>query len=533
MCRKRKNLYDFATKIEKNASFNGILVFTLALLLVAVGLLREVEAQTPTPTMLDPNLGVRTAVSGLTTPTAMAFLGDNDFFVIEKNTGRVKRVTDGFVTEVLDLAVNNASERGLLGIVLHPNFPANPSVYLFWSCKAPPPASNPFTPSQQRCSTTPETGADSASLVEVPLLGNKVDRFTWNGSSLVFDRNIIQLRSFQHDGAPTPPNQGDESQPPRGNHNGGVIRFGPDGKLYIIFGDQGRRGQMQNLPSGPTPTGGGPVVADDQFGGPQPDNAHLSGVILRLNDDGTTPSDNPFRPSGISFTPVGIEAGINTQKIFAYGVRNSFGMDFDPISGNLWNQENADDAFDELNLVRPGDNNGWVQIMGPVSRIAEFKAIETSPPFFGLQQLRWSPLNIANTPGEALSRLFILPGSQYSDPEFSWKFAVAPAGIGFLRGSGLGPEYAGDLFVGAARPNLEGGYLFRFNLTEDRRNIAVNDPRLADLVADNNAKFDITESEELLIGRNFGVGTDIQTGPNGNLYVVSLTNGAVYEIFSR
>ncbi|MBD0314817.1 MAG: BamA/TamA family outer membrane protein, partial [Microcoleus sp. T3-bin5] len=86
MCEKKKHLYGFQKKPGKNASFNGIWVFTLALLLVvAVGFIREVEAQTPT--MLDPNLGVRTAVSGLTTPTAMAFLGNNDFFVIEKNTG--------------------------------------------------------------------------------------------------------------------------------------------------------------------------------------------------------------------------------------------------------------------------------------------------------------------------------------------------------------------------------------------------------------------------------------------------------------
>ena len=65
----------------------------------------------------------------------------------------------------------------------------------------------------------------------------------------------------------------------------------------------------------------------------------------------------------------------------------------------------------------------------------------------------------------------------------------------------------------------------------NRKKIGVDDPRLEDRVADNNDKFDITESESLLIGRDFGVGTDIQTGPNGNLFVVSLSNGAVYEIY--
>jgi hypothetical protein len=178
-------------------------------------------------------------------------------------------------------------------------------------------------------------------------------------------------------------------------------------------------------------------------------------------------------------------------------------------------------------------NGGWVQIMGPVSRVAEFKAIETTFGGRNLQQLRWPPENIADSPAEALSRLFVLPGSHYSDPEFSWRWEVAPAGIGFVTGRGLGPEFAGDLFVGAATPILEGGYLFHFNLTGNRRKVGVDDPRLEDRVADNLAKHELTESESLLIGRNFGVATDVETGPNGNLFVVSLTHGAVYEIFRR
>jgi aldose sugar dehydrogenase len=174
-----------------------------------------------------------------------------------------------------------------------------------------------------------------------------------------------------------------------------------------------------------------------------------------------------------------------------------------------------------------------------VSRIAQFKEIEqTLPPSGGLagaqlQQIRWPPSNIADTPAQALSRLFSLPGSTYSDPEFSWKFAVPPAGIGFLGSSALGPQYSNDLFAGAATPATRGGYLFRFNLTGNRRQIGVDDPRLADRVADNLAKNDITESESLLFGTDFGIGTDVETGPNGNLFVVSLSHGAVYEIFRR
>jgi glucose/arabinose dehydrogenase len=137
-----------------------------------------------------------------------------------------------------------------------------------------------------------------------------------------------------------------------------------------------------------------------------------------------------------------------------------------------------------------------------------------------------------DTPLGALSRLFELPGSQYRDPELSWRFDVAPAGLGFLNGRALGLLYDGDLFLGAARDELEGGYLFRIRLSLDRRRIGVIDLRLLlDRVADNLCKFDITESERLLFGRDFGIGTDIQTGPNGNLFVVSLSHGAIYEIF--
>jgi hypothetical protein len=97
----------------------------------------------------------------------------------------------------------------------------------------------------------------------------------------------------------------------------------------------------------------------------------------------------------------------------------------------------------------------------------------------------------------------------------------------------LGTQFQNDLFVGAATPILQGGYLFHFDLTGNRKRIAVDDPRLEDRVADNLGKHEITESESLLIGRDFGVITDIETGPNGNLFVVSLSNGAIYEIFRR
>src|SRR5678815_4937360 len=419
-----------------------------------------IQPAAATPSMFDANLTVSTVVSGLNQPTSMAFVGPNEFLLLERATGRVQRVLNGVLqATALDLPVNSASERGLLGIALHQQFAENGFVFLYW--------------------TESSTGVDTSNVDEIPLLGNRVDRYQWNGTTLVFDRNIIKLRALQ----------ADAGQSARGNHNGGVLRTGPDGKLYIIIGDNGRRGFLQNV------TSGGPVP-DDQFGGPEPDNAHLTGVILRLNDDGSTPSDNPFVNSTTTLTG---EAAQNIKKVFAYGIRNGFGMAFDPLSGQLWNQENGDDAFDEINRVIPGFNGGWIQAMGPINRIDQFKAIESTYAAGNLQQLRWPPANIASTPQEALARLYLIPGAQYVDPEFSWKYALAPSPIGFVQGRGLGPQFEGDLFVGASRTTLLNGFLFRFKLTGDRQHFSFSDPLIADRVADNADKFDQTESELSLI----------------------------------
>lgn len=523
-------------KASSRTAFHGQLtrfVFCLASIAPLSIAAIDAGAQT-TPMVTDPDLTVRTVVSGLTQPIGLAFLGNNDFLVTEKSTGAVKRVVDGRVTAtVLDLPVNFGSERGLLSIALHPNFRHNRWVYLFW--------------------TESSTGVDTNVLTEVgnaksPFppgtprpLGNRVDRFVWdwNKQTLTFDKNIVVLRAFQ----------ADADQPPRGNHNGGVIRFAlartadrddddhrdqsdnqgrehdeRRAQLFIIIGDNGRRGVLQNLADGPF----GANIDDDQFGGPEPDNAHLTGVVLRLNDDGSTPRDNPFHQFGAS---VRGEVGANIQKIFAYGIRNSFGMAVDPWTGELWQSENCDDAFDEINRIEPGHNGGWAQVMGPLARISDFKAVETTPgAFFGLQQVRWSPNNIADSAIDARARMVNFPGSHYGEPQFAWQFATPPAAVGFMTDGSLGRKYQGDLFVGAAVPTLSGGHIFRFDLTKNRQRLAWSDPVLADLVADNGEKFSGVESESLLFGTGFGVSTDIQTGPRGGLFVVSSSTGNVYEI---
>ena len=126
----------------------------VVLIAAALGAKDLVQAQDATPQMLDPSLRVRTVVSGLTVPIGLAFLASNDLLVFEKDTGEVKRVVNGIVTStVLDLGVNFNSERGLLGIALHPDFPSDPGVYLFWTCRSTALPADPFFPDERAAST--------------------------------------------------------------------------------------------------------------------------------------------------------------------------------------------------------------------------------------------------------------------------------------------------------------------------------------------------------------------------------------------
>lgn len=370
------------------------------------------------PTVKDATLQVTRVVSGLSAPTTMAFIGLSDMLVLQKNDGKVRRVIGGVLQSnpVLDVNVDNQSERGLLGIALHPNFPASSFVYIYL--------------------TESSTSADSTGSAAA----NRVYRYTWNGSALTNPSLILELPAT-----------------PGPNHDGGTIRFGPDGKLYVVIGDLNRNGQLQNNTAGAAP--------DD------------TSVVLRLNADGSTPADNPF-----------FAQGGNVARYYAYGIRNSFGMAFDPATDKLWMTENGPSNFDEINLVEPGFNSGWNQIMGPAS----------------------------NT-----SNLFALPGSRYSDPEFSWRSTVGPTAIVFLNSAQLGAQYQLDAFVG----DVNNGNLYRFKPNGSRNGFVFGGSGLADLVADDNS-----ELNETIFGTGFDGITDIKVGPDGLLYVVSFGDGAIYLI---
>lgn len=391
---------------------------------ISLGWLLTVTSLAGAQTLKDPRLWVKQVVAGLKFPTTMAFIGPDDILVLQKEDGRVRRVLGGVLQpgQVLDVAVDNVSERGLLGIAIHPDFPVTPFVYLYY--------------------TESSTWHDTSGFP--PPLGNRVYRFTWNGDALTTPTLLLDL--------PVTPGL---------NHNGGIITFGPDGKLYVVIGDLNRHGQLQNVPTGPPP--------DD------------TSVILRLNDDGTIPSDNPF-----------IAQGGNLAKYYAYGIRNSFGLAFDPVTGRLWNTENGPDTYDEINLVEPGFNSGWEQIMGPDAR---------------------DPQGIGD--------LFQVPGSQYSDPEFSWFETVAPTGIVFLNSVQLGEQYQHDLFVG----DFNTGTLYHFKPNGTRDGFDFENPDLADRVADTEG-----ELEELIFGTGFGGITDLKVGPDGLLYILSFTEGKIFVV---
>jgi len=318
-------------------------------------------------TLTDPSVRVSEIVAGLNQPTAMAFVGPGDILVLQKGDGQVKRVIDGVLqaNPVLDVSVDNQSERGLLGIAVHPNFPATPFIYLYYT---------------QSSTSTDTSGSPSP-------LGNRVYRYTWTGNALVSPNLILDLPVV-----------------PGPNHNGGTMTFGPDGKLYVVIGDLNRDGQLQNFSNGPGP--------DD------------TGVILRINDDGSVPIDNPF-----------FSQGGNLSKYYAYGVRNSFGLAFDPLTGELWDTENGPNSYDEINLVLPGFNSGWERIMGPVNRDLE-----------------------------GTGDLVQFSGSHYADPKFSWFNTVGPTAIAFIKSPLLGVGYQNDVLVG----DIKNGNLYRFKVNTTR-----------------------------------------------------------------
>ena len=390
-------------------------------------------------------------LGSLDQPTTLAFLGPDDFLILEKSTGSVRRVVDGVLlaAPVLSVPVNSSSERGLLGIAI--NHQAPPAVFLYFT---------------------------EAPTLNGTAIANRVYRYDWNPATgqLVAPTLILDL----------PVTSGP-------NHDGGVLLLGPPGEfpgvgdgaaLYTVIGDLNRNGQLQNNATGPAP--------DD------------SGVIFRVLQNGAAAPGNPFAPyCSVTTTqicandagcPGGQTCRTRVARYFAYGVRNSFGLAIDPATGDVWDTENGPATMDEVNRVLAGMNSGWTDLMGPDSL---------------------DPQGVAD--------LFHMPGAgiSYSDPEFSFADTNAPTAIVFPDASSLGAAYD-DLAI-VADSNL--GQLYALPLNGPRTGFTLSGV-LADLVADTQ-----TEADTLRFGQGFGAVTDLEIGPDGDLYVVDIANGTVYRIF--
>jgi aldose sugar dehydrogenase len=388
------------------------------------------------PTIRDPNLNIEVIARGLGFPTSMAFLGPDDILVSEKNQGTVSRVLDGRILEepLLDVNVSTMAERGMLGIAVAKNVTnSDPYVFLY------------FTESEGKDGE--DLGGEDGDERKAPL-GNRLYRYELVDNKLIDYKLLLNIPATE-----------------LAVHNGGVVQIGPDNILYILAGS----GAEDNKDS---PESNDTRVLNIK-GGKDPDGR---GGILRVTQNGEVVGNGLL----------GEKHPLNMY--YAYGIRNGFGMDFDPLTGNLWDTENGPGIGDEINLVEPRFNSGWMQVNGLASDDPEFDPGDLDD-FGGI--------------------------GKYSDPEFTWGNSVGPTAIKFLDSNKLGEQYENDMFVA----DFHGGNIYNFKLNNDRNQLALEGP-LEDKKAD-----DKEELEEVIFGQNFGGVTDLEVGPDGYLYVLSLYQG--------
>jgi glucose/arabinose dehydrogenase len=375
------------------------------------------------PRISDASLKAEKVITGLESPTSMAFSDQDDIVILEKN-GRVRLVSNGVLqpNPIFNTVVRNETERGMLGVAIGNISSTTKTVFLYYT----------------------EADGDQTK--------NRIYRYEWDGAGSLTGGTLIL----------------DLPGEPGTNHDGGKIAIGPDGMLYAVIGDLNRKGMLQNNMSGPAP--------DD------------TSVIFRV-DYGGNGVGNTLSPGNTL-----LQAG-NLSKYYAYGIRNSFGLDFDPLTGTLWDAEDGPADYDEINVVKPGFNSGWNQVMGPLER-REVKSI---------------------------SDLVQFQGSHYADPVFSWQRPIGITDIEFLDSTRLGERFAENLFVSDAN----NGNLYFFTLNSNRIGLDLGSvEELEDLVADSSSE----EANAVTFGTRFPGGiTDIETGPDGLLYVLTFS-GNLYRI---
>jgi aldose sugar dehydrogenase len=434
------------------------------------------------PTVNYPNLKVQVVSGGIKFPSSMAFLGPNDILVLEKNNGTVQRIINGKVLSrpLLHVNVANDAERGMLGIAIskHENRTGNvrTDVFLYYTQAVGSKTTTAAGPDETTTSVVRTTGTPTNITIPTTTTTTKTTTTTTTTNTTTITTKTIHNRLYRYELVKNelvnPKLLLDLPGLPGPAHNGGKVLVGPNGNLYVVTGDvTGHRTRAENVPDGGPPDG--------------------TGGILRITQDGQPVPNSPL-------------GGTYPQNLYyAYGIRNSFGMDFDPKTGNLWDTENGPNYGDEINLVEPGFNSGWIKVQGiQVS-------VDGNPGAIVLD-----PHNLEEFGGKG----------KYKTPAFIWNMtvtnfdhAVAPTALKFLNSNKLGKQYENDMFVG----DFKNGNIYHFKLDQKRTGLLLNGT-LANKIADSASEL---QKGGILFGQGFGGITDLQVGPDGFLYVLSLSGG--------
>jgi glucose/arabinose dehydrogenase len=438
-------------KVEKFIIVTTVFFTILFLVLIPMGYymtpaFSRAKITIETQNITDSHLKSQLITQGLKAPSAMAFIGPNDILVTEKNTGNVQRITDGIISiqPLLHVVTTKKDERGLLGIATSINNESKKTfVFLY------------FTEAQLN---------DAGSPTPDPL-GNRVYRYELIDNKLVNPKLLLDLPAL-----------------PGPRHNAGKMAIGPDDNLYVSIGDVD--GSFKGI--------GTETKAQNYEDGPAPDGR---AGILRITQNGL-----PVGEGILGNTPV-------LNLYYAYGIKNSFGFDFDPITGKVWDTENGPTFGDEINVVEPGFNSGWVKVQG----IWKMDVDPLEEPEKGEIATNGS-LDLVDFGGKG----------RYSSPEFTWSNTVGPTALRFFSSDKLGEKYKNDIFVG----DIKYGNIYHFKLNKDRTGFILNGA-LADKVASGE---DGTEQIEFAEG--FGGITDLEIGPDGYLYVLiyDSEDGRIYRI---
>jgi glucose/arabinose dehydrogenase len=451
------------------------------------------------PHINDKNLKAELVVQGLKHPTSMAFLGPDDFLVLEKKSGIVKRIVNGNILEppMLDVEVANEKERGMLGIAIAPSYSQNVEDH-DREKKGLPSMSGTRYVFLYFTESSGKDGNDDCPLVNyckegTDPKGNRLYRYELDEDKLVNPKLLLDLPAT-----------------PGSDHLGGAVIIGPDRNVYLTTGD-GHSCSYHSCDNGTEDTILNSQTANAE-NGQKPGGR---GGILRVTQDGLAVKEDG--KDGI------FDGDDVLNKYYAYGIRNSFGIDFDPISGKLWDTENGPAFADEINLVGPGFNSGWMKIQGiwPISNYTLLLPQGLIPPYRGYFETQKNRL--FHSTGAAQEDLVDFQSrGKYSDPEFIWNMTVGVTALKFLDTDKLGKKYENDMFVA----DYNHGNLYHFDLSRDRTKLVLNGS-LKDQIAHSSER---EELHNILFGEDFKSVTDMEVGPDGYLYVVSYGEGKIFKI---